>query len=135
MATLLCHIRVRPGMEARFEEIVTELHDATHEREPAMRRYEYWRGAEPGLYYALLSFDDFDGFLVHQSSPHHEEAVPKLAEVIESNRIEWVDPVPTASPLAPTHSAPLRDGAGELEARYHARFAPGVDQAWWAREA
>src|SRR5271166_149729 len=47
MATLLAHIRVRPGAEKRFEQIARELHDATHACEHDVRRYEYWRGAEP----------------------------------------------------------------------------------------
>ena len=52
MATLLAHIRVRPGMEARFEQLATELFQATHANERAVRRYEYFRGTDPGTYYA-----------------------------------------------------------------------------------
>ena len=76
MATLLAHIRVRPGKEVQFERIAEELHRATHEREANVRRYEYWRGAEPSTYYALESFDDLAGFVAHQTSEHHEAARP-----------------------------------------------------------
>ena len=100
MATLLAHIRVRPGMEARFEQLATELFQATHANERAVRRYEYFRGTDLGTYYALLSFDDFHGFLDHQSSDHHEAAAPGLGEVTESTRFEWVDPIQQASPLS-----------------------------------
>ena len=94
MATLLAHIRVRPGKEVQFEEIAEELYRATHEREANVRRYEYWRGAEPSTYYALESFDDLAGFVAHQTSEHHEAARPGLGEVIEDIWLEWVDPLP-----------------------------------------
>ena len=94
MATLLAHIRVRPGKEVQFERIAEELYRATHEREADVRRYEYWRGAEPSTYYALESFDDLAGFVAHQTSEHHEAARPGLGEVIEDIRLEWVDPLP-----------------------------------------
>jgi quinol monooxygenase YgiN len=130
MATALSHIRVRPGMEAEFEEIAAELYRATHAEETAVGRYEYWRGAEPGSYYCLLSFDDFLGFLTHQSSDHHSAASPRLHEVTESMTLEWLDPVPAASPLAPTDVMPLPADATELEATYHRRFAD-IAQPWW----
>jgi hypothetical protein len=117
-------------MEARFEQIATDLYRATHAQETAVRRYEYWRGAEPGTYYSLLSFDDFVGFLDHQASDHHSAASDPLHEVTERIELEWVDPVATASPLAATDVQPLPDGASELAAHYHRRFSD-INQPWW----
>lgn len=128
MATILAHIHIKPGKEARFEEIEAELWRATHAHEKHVRRYEFYRGAEPGLYYGLLSFDDFVGFLEHQSSPHHENA--GLGEVIEAIKLEWLDPVVKASGLAPTDPQALPPGASELMATYHQRMPPQM-QAWW----
>jgi quinol monooxygenase YgiN len=130
MATILAHITVRPGAEARFEQIAAELYAATHEHETDVVRYEYWRGADPRTYYTLLSFPDFEGFLAHQTSDHHEGASPALGEVIEGLRLEWVDPIQGASPLSPTNRQPLKAGASELWARYHDRFAAQVAD-WW----
>ena len=48
MATILAHIQVKPGMEARFEQIAADLYKGTHDHEKDVRRYEYWRGAEKG---------------------------------------------------------------------------------------
>src|SRR5262245_41238039 len=132
MATLLARIRVRPGMEARFERIAEELHRATHEREADVRRYEYWRGAAPSTYYALESFDDLAGFVAHQTSDHHEEARPALDEVIEDIALEWVDPVPRASPLAPTVTAGPPPDATPIEQRCYERFAGSLMQSWWS---
>lgn len=129
MATILAHIQVQPGRERDFEAIARELHAAT-DREPGKRHYEYWRGAKPGLYYCLLAFDDFHAFLEHQTSDHHEEASPKLGELVAKIRLEWVDPVEGASTLPPTRAQPLPPDADDLTTRYHKLFAPEL-QAWW----
>jgi len=129
MSTILAHIKIKKGMEARFEEVEAELWNLTHTKEENVRRYEFFRGAEEGQYYGLLSFDDFNGFVKHQASPHHEEA-SGLGEVIESINLEWVDAVSNCSDLAPTDYQPIFDGANEVQQKYHTNFAPDV-QDWW----
>jgi quinol monooxygenase YgiN len=130
MATLLAHITVRPGCEERFEAIARALHERTHADESGVRRYEYWRGAEAGTYYALLSFDDHRTFVAHQTSAHHEAASPQIGEVTERVRLEWVDPVAGAGPLPPTEMQPAAEGADELTVAYTDRFAAEVAE-WW----
>jgi len=131
MATILAHITVRPGSEAEFEALARRLYEGTHSTETAVRHYEYWRGSEPRTYYTLLSFDDHRGFITHQTSDHHESASPELGRMIESLRLEWVDPVPGASALNPTAmQTPLPD-ADQLTRDYTDRFA-AVIADWWA---
>jgi quinol monooxygenase YgiN len=130
MATILAHIQLHPGREREFETLVRELHAATV-TEPGQRHYEYWRSATPGLYYCLLAFEDFHAFLAHQTSDHHERATPRLGELIEKMRLEWVDPVQGASLLPPTEMQPLPDGADELTRRYHRLFGATL-QEWWS---
>jgi len=130
VATILAQINVHEGREREFEAIAAELHRLTHERESGVRHYEYWRGADPGLYYCLLAFDDFHAFLAHQTSEHHESASPKLGEAIRDMKLEWVDPVAGASKLGPTKMQELPDGADELTRRYHRIFAARL-QEWW----
>jgi len=130
MATILAHITVRPGDEARFEALARDMWAATHAEEPGVRRYEYWRGAEPGTYYTLESFDDHRAFIAHQTSDHHETAGPQLREVIDSLRLEWLDPVAGASGLGPTEHQPAPEGADELTRRYTDKYAADV-AAWW----
>ena len=130
MATILAHITVKPGAERRFEQIARELYLATHERETDVHRYEYWRGRDPGSYYTLLSFESFAAFIVHQTSVHHETASPALGEVIESLRLEWVDPITGASPLVPTEGADIGSGGTELQQLYAVRYAAQVAE-WW----
>jgi quinol monooxygenase YgiN len=129
LATLLAHIQIHPGREAEFEALARELHRETA-REPGKRHYEYWRSATPGLYYCLLAFDDFHAFLAHQTSDHHEHASPRLGELIAKMRLEWVDPVQGASDLPPSRAQPLPSDADDLTTRYHALFAPTL-QDWW----
>ena len=134
MATLLCHIRIQAGSEAKFEKLARELHAATHAEETGCRRYEYWRAAQPRLYYALLAFDDFHAFLAHQTSDHHEDRSPALGKVIEDIRLEWVDPVEGASDLPRTAAQDVPDGADELVRQYHEMYAPTI-QDWWRVES
>jgi len=130
MATILAHLTVKPGEEQRFEAIARHLYTATHDTETGVRRYEYWRGAEPRSYYTLLAFDDFVTFIGHQTSPHHESASPDLGAVLESIRLEWVDPLEGASPLPRTTSQPMPADADELTQKYARRFAAQI-AAWW----
>lgn len=131
MATLLAHITIKPGKEVEWEDICRTLYAATHDSEPAMRRYEYWRGAEPRSYYTLLSFDDHRSFVVHQTSDHHEDAAPNIGACVESIRLEFVDPIQGASDLVPTEHQPAPDDADELTKTYTERYAATVAE-WWA---
>ena len=130
MATILAHLKVKPGMAARFEEIAAELYRLTHEHEPDVRRYEYWRGAEADTYYTLLSYDTFLDFIEHQVSDHHESASPQLGEVLAGLRLEWVDPIGGSSPLTPTDAQEPPADAPELVQTYARRFAAQVSD-WW----
>ena len=130
MATLIAHIRVAEGAEARFEAIARGLYRTSHDTETALRRYEYWRGEQPRTYCALIACDDFRGFIAHQTSDHHEAASPELGQVIESLRIEWVDPVPGASDLPPTETQQALPDADELTQSYTEKFAAQI-APWW----
>lgn len=130
MATLLAHITVRPGAEREFERIASTLYERTHALETGVRRYEYWRGAEPRTYYALLAFDDHRAFIAHQTSNHHEMASPELGRVIESLRLEWLDPVAGASALPTTEMQPPVEGGTDLVVAYTDRFAAAIAE-WW----
>jgi quinol monooxygenase YgiN len=132
MATLFVHIQVKDGCESEFEALAAELYRATHEHDSGCLRYEYWRAAEPGLYYSLLCFEDFRAFLRHQVSDHHESASPRIGELCETLKLEWVDPIPGASPLPATEMQALPETADEKTALYHKVFAATV-QGWWPR--
>lgn len=130
MATLLAHVTVKEGMEDHWEEIARTVFKATHENEPACRRYEYWRGSADRTYYVLLAFDDFDGFMTHQVADYHHNA--GFGDCFEAFTLEWVDPIQDASELGPSvTSGEEHPDGGELWNMYvrnHSAPTPG----WWA---
>lgn len=128
MATILAHIKIFEGKEQEFERIIRPLYEATHRIEDKCRRYEYWRGESPGSYYCLLSFDDFVGFLEHQSSDHHE--APDFPALLENIRLEWLDPVGGASDLVPTEAQDLPENASRLMREYAETYNVQVPD-WW----
>ena len=127
MATILAHIHVQEGREREFENVARALHADTHARERGVRHYEYWRGAQPGLYYCLLAFDDFHAFLTHQTSPHHESASPELGKPIRSMKLEWVDPIEGASKLPATNMQDLPANARDYVERIEALVGVPVE--------
>lgn len=130
MATILAHLHLKPGAQASFEQTIRSLFEVSHRSEPALRRYEYWRAQEPGHYYCLLSFDDFMGFMTHQSSSYHEAAVEPLMGQIAQMRLEWVDPVQGAAPLPMTRAQGVPGSATELVRKY-AEMMPVCEADWW----
>jgi quinol monooxygenase YgiN len=130
MATFIAHIKIKPGSEAAFEVMAKAMYDATHSNETHVRRYEYWRAAEERRYYVLEAFDDYVGFLEHQSSDHHETLTAGFRDMIEDFAIEWIDPVQGASPLPSTNHQPAPAGSSELMQAYEERM-PAELAAWW----
>lgn len=130
MATILAHIKIRDGHEARFEVCAREMFASTHAMESGVRHYEYWRGAEPSTYYTLLAFDDYQSFITHQTSDHHEGAANELRAVIEDIRLEWVDPVGGASPLPATEHQAAAESASNLAKKYTETYK-AVIADWW----
>ena len=135
MSTILAHITIHEGKEAEFEALATTLHAASHADEEGLRAYGYWRAAEPRKYYTLLAFDDYLGFMAHQTSTHHEDAGPFLRDCIESMSLEWVDPVQGASKLAASNPQPTPADAPPLLVRYAAMFPVKVADWWLALRA
>lgn len=130
MATLLAHIVLKPGCASVFETIARAMYLSSHGKEPGLIRYEYWRAQSDDHYYCLLSFGDYQGFLAHQSSPYHEEAAAPLMDLIADLRLEWLDPVPGASPLPATVPQDPPADAGEVVRRYADMF-PVNTAPWW----
>lgn len=130
MTTILAHLKLRPGMEQRFEEIGRDMVAQTTGKEPGCLRYEYWRGAEPLHYYVLLAFRDARAFYEHQASDWHEGYTPDFRECYETIRLEVLDPVQGASPLPPTAAQEMPADAPEAVKR-HADTYRIARQSWW----
>ncbi len=131
MATILAHIQIKPGKEARFEALQSALWRTTHATEPRTTRYEFFRGEVDGSYYGLLSFEDFQAFLVHQSSDAHEEFGAEFADVVQDIRIEWVDAIEGANSLTPNAPQDAPPGASDLQQKYAKSYAIRMAD-WWS---
>lgn len=136
MPTLLTHILVKPECVERWEEILHVLVERTHSTEPDCIRYEYWRGQEPGRYYALLSYPTAVSFYEHQGSEHHDEFLDDFATMFAEMRLEWVDPIEDGgSGLPPTLDDRLPAGTPEKVASQAAIYPIEVAEWWVARKA
>lgn len=129
MTTLLAHIKIKPGKEDKWEAIIEDMVTQTFATEEGVARYEYWKGQEVNSYYCLLSFETKQSFYEHQMSDHHEGH--DFGEVLESIRLEYVDPVQGAGGgLARTEDTPLPADASEKQRTAQERF-PIEIPAWW----
>ena len=133
MTTLLAHIRIKPGKEAKWEAIMRDMVEQTYATETGVRRYEYWKGQEENAWYCLLSFTDKGAFYEHQMSPHHEGH--DFADVLAGIRLEYVDPVEGAGGgLAHTVDPPLPLDATPAQRTAQERY-PLEIPAWWQGRA
>ncbi len=130
MATILAHITVRDGKQDSFEALARELYAATHTREVGVLSYQYWRGAEPRTYYTMLAFENYNAFLEHQTSDHHDDVALGLRDAIEHMTLEWVDPIDGASPLPETQHQDPPDGVSD-EVLAVAKAYAAVIADWW----
>ncbi len=130
MATILAHIQIKPGKEARFEELQGSLWRDTKANEPRTTRYEFFRGEKEGSYYGLLSFEDFQAFLIHQSSDAHEEFGAQFGDVVDGIQIEWIDAIEGANDLTPNAPQDAPPGATELQQKYAKSYAIRMAD-WW----
>ena len=128
MTTILAHIEIKPGKEAKFEAIMKDMVERTFSEENDVLRYEYFKGQKENFYYCLLSFKDKWAFYHHQNSDHHEGH--DFGEVLRNISLEYLDPVEDASPLPHTLDPPLTDdmpdGMKEAQKSYPTQIA-----GWW----
>lgn len=133
MATLLAHIRIQPGKEAKWEAIMADMVKQTFATEEGVVRYEYWKGQEELTYYCLLSFKDKWAFYHHQMSDHHEGH--DFADVLADIKLEYVDPVQGAGGgLARTEDPALPTDASDAMRTAQERFPLSIP-GWWAGRA
>lgn len=133
MATLLAHITIQPGTEAKWEAIMHDMVAETFGTEDGVIRYEYWKGQEPLSYYCLLSFKDKWAFYHHQMSDHHEGH--DFADVLAGITLEYIDPVKGAGGgLPPTTDPALPDDASDAMKIAQERFPLSIP-AWWSARA
>ena len=132
MTTILAHIDIKPGKEAKFEGIMKDMVEQTFGTEQGVLRYEYFKGQKPNFYYCLLAFEDKWTFYRHQNSDHHEGH--DFGDVIAGISLEYLDPVSNANPLPHTEDAPLTDDMDEGMKRAQGMYPIAIADWWKGRE-
>jgi quinol monooxygenase YgiN len=144
MFAVLAHLVLRAGSTARFEELARQLAHESVTREVGLRRYEYFRREEPDHFLAMMVFDDYQDFLVHQASEHHHLLAGAMRDMIVEIRLEPIDPIPGCSILAapkdaatsggPDLSPPSDAELAERTEHYQRRY-PLAPPPWWPAAA
>ena len=132
MAPILAHLEIKPGMEAQWETIMSDMVREPFEKEARVLRYEYFKGQTPLHYYCLLSFEDKWAFYLHQASDYHEGH--DFEGVLAKVELEYLDPVQGANALPATENLPLPDDASDTLRNTEALF-PILIPKWWVSRA
>lgn len=81
--TFIAKLVVKPGMEARFEQLQAELSKLTHEKEPETFVYDVIKQRDvPGTYVVYARFKNEAAFQQHQTTAFHERLVPPIVECL-----------------------------------------------------
>ncbi|MEE4206942.1 MAG: antibiotic biosynthesis monooxygenase [Erythrobacter sp.] len=132
MATLLAHMRVKPGKEVEWEALMRLLTLQTFRTEGGVIRYEFWKGEAERQYYCLLAFKDKLAYCEHQMSETFRGA--DFSGLLEELRVEYLGPVEGAGGgLPPTRNPPLPEDASEALREVEALFPMRIPEWWTGR--
>ena len=83
MTCFIATLKIKPGHEADFERLQTELSRLTHESEPDTFVYDIIRSrAKPDTYVVYARFKDEASFQHHQTTPFHDRLVPPIMATV-----------------------------------------------------
>jgi quinol monooxygenase YgiN len=83
MTVFIATLRIKPGHEAEFERLQTELSQLTHASEPDTLVYDILRSHDnPDTYVVYGRFRDDAAFQHHQTTPFHDRLVPPILATV-----------------------------------------------------
>lgn len=93
MTAFIATLAVKPGKEADFENLQTELSQLTHGNEPETLVYDVLRHREKkDTYVVYARFVNEDAFQTHQTTDFHERLVPSIVDCLAKEfEIEFYD--------------------------------------------
>lgn len=80
MINKIVTLRVKPGLEAKAEDLLRELEQETAENDRGCLRYQWYKAEQPGLYYLLERWTDQAAMEAHSRAAHMARLLPSLAE-------------------------------------------------------
>lgn len=95
MVTFIATLNIKPGREADFERLQTELSEIAHAREPGLLVYDVIRHASVARRYVVYArFENREAFEWHQAADFHERLVPPILDCVEGEMdlqfFDWV---------------------------------------------
>lgn len=95
MVAFIAKLNIKPGREAEFERLQTELSNIAHAEEPGLIVYDVIRHAsEPRTYVVYARFADRQAFEFHQGADFHERLVPPILDCVDGEMdlqfYDWV---------------------------------------------
>lgn len=80
MINLIVTLRVKPGMEARAENLMRQLELETSENDPGCLRYQWYKAEQPCLYYLLERWTNQAALEAHFQAAHMALLLPQIAD-------------------------------------------------------
>jgi quinol monooxygenase YgiN len=77
---LIVTLQVKPGMEAKAEELLRILEQETAENDPGCLRYQWYKAEQPGQYYLLERWTDQAALDAHRKTAHLAKILPQINE-------------------------------------------------------
>jgi quinol monooxygenase YgiN len=77
---LIVTLQVKPGMEAKAEDLLRLLELETTENDPGCLRYQWYKAKQPGLYYLLERWTNQAALDAHRKTAHLAKIEPQIAE-------------------------------------------------------
>jgi quinol monooxygenase YgiN len=78
---MIVTLQVKPGMEAKVEDLMRQLEQETAENDPGCLRYQWYSADEqPCTYYLLERWTTQEALEAHFRAPHMARIQPQLAD-------------------------------------------------------
>ena len=93
MTCFIATLKIKPGQEAEFERLQTELSELTHATEPDTLVYDILRSrSATDTYVVYARFKDEAAFQLHQTTPFHDRLVPPIMVTLGADmQLEFFD--------------------------------------------
>jgi autoinducer 2-degrading protein len=91
--TFISRMTVKPGREADFVRVCTELTKRVRANEPDVLYYEFYKLREPRRYAVFESFTSEDAEHRHMQTPWLAELAPTIVDCLDGTWVrEYLDP-------------------------------------------
>ena len=80
MIDMIVTLQVKPGMEAKAEDLLRLLEQETTENDPGCLRYQWYKAEQPCLYYLLERWTNQGALEAHFKAAHMAKILPQFVD-------------------------------------------------------